>query len=81
MPSSCRRGGAERYTRPQAGVAQLAEQLSCKQQVVGSNPTASSSGTPNGVRQALRSNVVGRQHLDEEEELLKMLPWRPGTRL
>jgi len=43
MPSSCRRAGAERYTRPQAGVAQLAEQLSCKQQVVGSNPTASSS--------------------------------------
>ena len=33
------------------------------------------------VRQALRSNVVGRQHLDEAEELLKMLAWGPGTRL
>jgi hypothetical protein len=33
------------------------------------------------VRQALRSNAVGRQHLDEAEELLKMLAWGPGTRL
>ncbi len=32
------------------------------------------------VRQALRSNVVGRAHLDEAEELVKRLRWGPEPR-
>src|SRR5512133_4218573 len=42
--SSFRRGGSTASVSSRfAGVAQLAEQLPCKQQVAGSNPTASSS--------------------------------------
>ena len=47
----------DRYTKPYAVVAQLAEQLTCNQQVVGSIPIASSN---NKIRRSSRVAKGGR---------------------
>src|SRR5512137_1499439 len=57
-----------------AGVAQLAEQLPCKQQVAGSNPTASSSWLVASIRRGSRFEVVKEGFPSGQREQTVNLP-------